>query len=65
MMIKPLEEPIPAPTAAAEVDGIVVLGGGFEGAINLARGGYEVNTGGDRLVETAILARRFPRPRWL
>ncbi|WP_292637130.1 YdcF family protein, partial [Mesorhizobium sp.] len=33
---------------------------GFEGAINLVRGGYELNSGGDRMVETAILARRFP-----
>ena len=37
-----------------------MLGGGFEGAINLARGGYELNSGGDRFVEAAILARRFP-----
>ncbi|RVA11583.1 YdcF family protein, partial [Mesorhizobium sp. M7A.F.Ca.CA.002.05.1.1] len=44
----------------AKVDGIVVLGGGFEGAINLARGGYELNSSGDRMVETAVLARRFP-----
>ena len=42
------------------IDGIVVLGGGLEGAINLVRGGYEMNSGGDRFVETAILARRFP-----
>ncbi|RUT91812.1 YdcF family protein, partial [Mesorhizobium sp. M7A.T.Ca.US.000.02.2.1] len=48
------------PPLPAKVDGIVVLGGGFEGAINLARGGYELNSSGDRMVETAVLARRFP-----
>jgi uncharacterized SAM-binding protein YcdF (DUF218 family) len=42
---------------------IVVLGGGFEGAINLARGGYELNASGDRFVEAAILARRYPDAR--
>lgn len=46
-----------------KVDGIIVLGGGFEGAINLVRGGYELNASGDRLVEAAILARRWPEAR--
>ncbi|WP_137931129.1 YdcF family protein [Mesorhizobium comanense] len=61
MMLNPLEERFPKPPLPEKVDGIVVLGGGFEGAINLARGGYELNSGGDRMVETAILARRFPQ----
>ena len=61
MMLNPLEERFPRPAPLPrKVDGIVVLGGGFEGAINLVRGGYELNGGGDRFVETAILARRFP-----
>ena len=61
LMLNPLEERFARPAALPErVDGIVVLGGGFEGAINLARGGYELNSGGDRFVETAVLARRFP-----
>ncbi|MBZ9966990.1 YdcF family protein, partial [Mesorhizobium sp. BR1-1-2] len=60
MMLDPLEERFPRPPLPQKVDGIVVLGGGFEGAINLARGGYELNSGGDRMVETAVLARRFP-----
>ena len=54
MMLNPLEERFQRPAALPEkVDGIVVLGGGFEGAINLVRGGYELNSGGDRFVETA------------
>ena len=60
LMLNPLEERFPRPALPEKVDGIVVLGGGFEGAINLVRGGYELNSGGDRFVETAILARRFP-----
>jgi uncharacterized SAM-binding protein YcdF (DUF218 family) len=63
MMLNPLEERFPKPPLPHKVDGIVVLGGGFEGAINQARGGYELNSGGDRFVEAAILARRFPLAR--
>lgn len=63
LMLNPLEERFPRPPAPEKVDGVVVLGGGFEGAINLARGGYELNSGGDRFVETAILARRYPDAR--
>ncbi|RJT36143.1 YdcF family protein [Mesorhizobium waimense] len=60
VLLNPLEERFPKPLLPQNVDGIVVLGGGFEGAINLVRGGYELNSGGDRMVETAILARHFP-----
>lgn len=63
LMLNPLEERFPRPPVPEKVDGVVVLGGGFEGAINLARGGYELNSGGDRFVETAILARRYPDAR--
>lgn len=66
VMLHPLEDrfqrPDPVPPAA-NVAGIIVLGGGFEGAVNLARGGYELNASGDRFVETAILARRYPDAR--
>jgi uncharacterized SAM-binding protein YcdF (DUF218 family) len=60
MMLIPLEERFPRPPLPEKVDGIVVLGGGLEGAINFARGGYELNGSGDRIVEAAVLARRFP-----
>jgi uncharacterized SAM-binding protein YcdF (DUF218 family) len=66
LILGPLEERFQRPASLPErVDGIVVLGGGLEGAINLARGGYEMNSGGDRFVETAALARRFPDARIL
>ena len=45
MMLNPLEERFQRPATLPEhVDGIVVLGGGMEGAINLVRGGYELNS---------------------
>lgn len=66
LMLHPLEDRFSRPAALPErIDGIVVLGGGFEGAINLARGGYELNASGDRFVEAAVLARRFPEARVL
>jgi len=35
LMLNPLEERFPRPPLPQKVDGIVVLGGGFEGAINI------------------------------
>ena len=64
LMLHPLEDRFPRPDPApAQVAGIIVLGGGFEGAVNLARGGYELNASGDRFVEAAVLARRYPDAR--
>ena len=61
LMIHPLEDQFQRPVSLPDkVDGIVVLGGGFEGGVNLVRGGYELNSGGDRFVEAAILAARHP-----
>lgn len=60
-LLGPLEDRFHRPANLPErIDGIVVLGGGLEGGINKVRGGYELNSAGDRFVETAILARRFP-----
>jgi uncharacterized SAM-binding protein YcdF (DUF218 family) len=61
LMLHPLEDRFARPVPAPEhVDGIIVLGGGFEGSVNLARGGYELNSSGDRFVEAAALAHRYP-----
>jgi uncharacterized SAM-binding protein YcdF (DUF218 family) len=66
LMLHPLEDRFARPDATPErVDGIVVLGGGLEGGINLVRGGYELNDSGDRFVEAAALARRYPEARIL
>lgn len=61
--VQPLEERYQRPQLPSQIAGIVVLGGGFEGGINRVRGGYELNSGGDRFVETAVLAHRFPQAR--
>lgn len=63
LLVTPLEDRFPRPPPPEKVAGIVVLGGGFEGGINLVRGGYELNSGGDRYVEAAALARRYPEAR--
>lgn len=63
MLVSPLEDRFPRPPLPETVAGVVVLGGGFEGGINLVRGGYELNSGGDRYVEAAALARRYPEAR--
>jgi uncharacterized SAM-binding protein YcdF (DUF218 family) len=61
MMLNPLEERFKRPHVLPDhVDGIVLLGGGLEGRINQVRGGYEMNSGGDRFVETLFLAERYP-----
>ncbi len=60
-MMHPLEDRFQRPVSLPEkIDGIVVLGGGFEGGVNLVRGGHELNSSGDRFVEAAILAARYP-----
>jgi len=60
LMMQPLEDRYARPATLEKVDGVIVLGGGFEASVNLARGGYELSAAGDRFVEAAVLARRFP-----
>jgi uncharacterized SAM-binding protein YcdF (DUF218 family) len=60
VLLEPLEDRFARPTVPPEdVKGIIVLGGFFEGGINLVRHGYELNNSADRIVEAAILARRY------
>jgi uncharacterized SAM-binding protein YcdF (DUF218 family) len=64
LLLHPLENRFARPAELpADIAGVIVLGGGFEGAVNAARGGYEMNSAGDRFVETAVLALRFPDTR--
>jgi uncharacterized SAM-binding protein YcdF (DUF218 family) len=64
MALHPLENRFERPSPPPDdIAGIIVLGGFFEGAINLARGGYELNSSADRIVEAAVLARRYPQAR--
>jgi uncharacterized SAM-binding protein YcdF (DUF218 family) len=61
VLLEPLEDRFARPAVPPEnVKGIIVLGGFFEGGINLVRHGYELNNSADRIVEAAILARRYP-----
>jgi uncharacterized SAM-binding protein YcdF (DUF218 family) len=61
VLLEPLEDRFARPAKMPDaVKGIIVLGGFFEGGINLVRHGYELNDSGDRIVEAAILARRYP-----
>jgi uncharacterized SAM-binding protein YcdF (DUF218 family) len=60
VLLESLEDRFARPTVPPEdVKGIIVLGGFFEGGINLVRHGYELNNSADRIVEAAILARRY------
>lgn len=64
VILLPLEDRFPArPELAGAVDGIVVLGGYMNGEINAARGGIELNSAADRIVETMRLARLYPEAR--
>lgn len=64
LALHPLEDRFERPGSPPDdVAGIIVLGGFFEGAINLARGGYELNSSADRIVEAAVLARRYSEAR--
>ena len=64
VLLHPLEDHFSRPAQAPDtVAGVIVLGGGFEGAVNLARGGYELNASGDRFVETSVLSRPYPDAR--
>ena len=61
LILTPLEERFVRPEQApAAIAGIIVLGGGLAGAVNEARGGYEMEAAGDRFLEGAVLARRYP-----
>ncbi len=63
LLIAPLENRFPAPSADAPPPyGIIVLGGAIKGAESDARG-QAVFDEGERVVEAAILARRYPEAR--
>ncbi|WP_236884143.1 YdcF family protein [Devosia sp. A16] len=63
VLITPLEQRFERPSEPAQVDGIVVLGGGMDGEVNSVRRGYELNRSGDRYVEALRLAIRHPGAR--
>jgi uncharacterized SAM-binding protein YcdF (DUF218 family) len=63
-LVAPLEERFPVPALPERVDGIVVLGGAVE--TRTSRGSeVHLNDSADRVVEAAVLARRYPEAKLL
>jgi uncharacterized SAM-binding protein YcdF (DUF218 family) len=60
-LAQPLEDRFPRPPWPAHVDGIVVLGGGEDGATFAARHVQAPDAAEGRLVASAELARRYPQ----
>jgi uncharacterized SAM-binding protein YcdF (DUF218 family) len=64
LLLQPLENRYARPgamPASEEVAGIIVLGGGFDGFVTVARGGFELGSSGDRFVEAVRLAGLYPK----
>jgi uncharacterized SAM-binding protein YcdF (DUF218 family) len=60
VLIAPLENRFVRVAEPAHIDGIVVLGGGMDQAVNTVRKGWELKYSGDRFVETLRLALTHP-----
>jgi uncharacterized SAM-binding protein YcdF (DUF218 family) len=58
-----LEDQYPRPAWPAHVDGILVLGSGFDTALLRARGAPSPNEGAYRLIEGFAAARHYPQAR--
>lgn len=63
LFLRPLEETFPAQPYLTQVDGIIVLGGAEDTGAYRNFGGTQVNDAGERLIEGALLALRFPEAR--
>jgi len=60
LVLQPLEQRFPTPPYPEHVDGIIMLGGGEDSEVSAARHIAELNENGDRFVEAARLALRYP-----
>ena len=63
LMILPLEDRFPRVEPDGPVAGIIVLGGGIDQSIGIARGVTTLTEAGERLTEAVALARRYPEAR--
>ncbi len=63
LLLRPLEAQFPARPALSRIDGIIVLGGAEQTGPYRTWGGPQTNDAGERLVEGAMLALRFPQAR--
>lgn len=61
MLLRTLENRFPSPEPLAQVDGIIVLGGGQNARVTVDRGHVALNDSAERLIEAAALMRRFPQ----
>ena len=59
----PLESRFPVPALTDKVDGVIVLGGAVDASASAAWGRPTVNHAADRMIEFAVLARRYPGAR--
>lgn len=63
VLLGPLETTHPARPDLTRVDGIIVLGGAEQTGVYRVWGGPQLNEAGERLIEGAMLANRFPNAR--
>jgi uncharacterized SAM-binding protein YcdF (DUF218 family) len=63
LILEPLEARHPAQPPLTRVDGIIVLGGAETTGAHRRWGGPQLNEAGERLIEGAMLATRFPGAR--
>ena len=55
-----IENRFPLPELPKRIDGILVLGGGIEWPVSKGRGSLELGNAGDRIVQSVVLARKYP-----
>lgn len=61
-IVQGLEERFPRPAGdPADLKCMIVLGGATQNEVTTARGGYELDSAGDRLIETLRLAQKYPQ----
>jgi uncharacterized SAM-binding protein YcdF (DUF218 family) len=63
LLLQPLEATYPARPPLTRVDGIIVLGGAEQTGAHRLWGGPQLNDAGERLIEGAMLALRYPQAR--
>lgn len=63
LLLQPLEARYPARPPLTQVDGIIVLGGAEQTGAHRLWGGPQLNDAGERLIEGAMLALRYPEAR--
>ena len=65
LLMRPLEAGFPIQTLPAQVDGIIILGGGEDVAASMQSGQPQLGEGGDRYIAALELAQKHPKARLL